>query len=76
MLLSFLYILDFLYILQSLIDTVSYLITKCYFTVGNQVYKQDIGIPMGIDPAPFWANLLYRYEEKFVKKIVSSLWLT
>ena len=58
---------------QSLIDTVSYLITKCYFTVGNRAYKKDIGIPMGIDPAPFWANLfLYHYEEKFVKKLVSS----
>ena len=50
-----------------------YLITKCYFTVGNQVYKQDIGIPMGIDPAPFWVYLfLHHYEEKFVKKLVSS----
>ena len=28
---------------------------------------------MGIDPAPFWANIfLYHYEEKFVKKLVSS----
>ena len=29
--------------------------------------QQHIGIPMGIDPAPFWANLyLYHYESKFV----------
>ena len=58
---------------QSLIDTVSYLIKKCYFRVGNQTFKQDIGIPMGIDPAPFWANLfLFHYEDKFVQKLVSS----
>ena len=32
-----------------------------------------IGIPMGIDPAPSWANFfLYHYEEKFFKKLVSS----
>ena len=58
---------------QTLIDTVSHLIKECYFTVGNQLFKQDIGIPMGIDPAPFWANLfLYFYEEKFMKKLISS----
>ena len=34
--------------------------------------KQDIGIPMGIDPALFWANLfLYHYESKFVQNQVS-----
>ena len=27
------------------------------------VFKQDIGIPMGIDPPPFWANLfLYSFS--------------
>ena len=27
---------------------------------------------MGIDPAPFWANLyLYRYEDKFIKNLIS-----
>ena len=58
---------------QSLIDTVTYLIKECYFTVGNQLFKQDIGIPMGIDPAPFWANLfLYFYEERFMKQLISS----
>ena len=48
---------------ETLIETVRFLITNCYFTVGNLVLKQDIGIPMGIDPAPFWANLfLYFFE--------------
>ena len=33
--------------------------------------KQDIGIPMGIDPAPFWANLfLYTYEKTYMKTLV------
>ena len=35
--------------------------------------RQSIGIPMGIDPAPFWANLyLYSYEEEFISNLVDS----
>ena len=57
----------------TLINAVSFLISQCYFTVGNLVFKQDIGIPMGIDPAPFWANLfLYFFESKFIKNLLSS----
>ena len=58
---------------ESLKDAVSFLIGKCYFTIGNLVFKQDIGIPMGIDPAPFWANLfLYFYENKFIQQLVTN----
>lgn len=58
---------------QGLKDHVSFLISKCFFTIGNLVFKQDIGIPMGIDPAPFWANLfLYFYEKQFVQKLISE----
>lgn len=31
------------------------LIYKCFMVIANFVFKQDIGIPMGIDPAPFGA---------------------
>ena len=56
----------------SLVETVTFLNKQCYFTVGNLVLKQDIGIPMGIDPAPFWANLfLYSFESKFVQSLIS-----
>ena len=55
-----------------LIEAVTFLIKQCYFTVGNLVLKQNIGIPMGIDPAPFWANLfLYYFESKFVQSLIS-----
>ena len=58
---------------ETLKETISYLIKQCYFTIGNLVFKQDIGIPMGIDPAPFWANLiLYFYESKFVQSLISA----
>ena len=41
-----------------------HLIENCYFTVGQTVLRQAIGILMGIDPAPFLVNLyLYNYEE-------------
>ena len=41
--------------------------------MGNNILKQDIGIPMGIDPAPFWANLfLYHFEAKYFTSLVSA----
>ena len=50
---------------------VSHLIENCYFTVGNTVMRQAIGIPMGIDPAPFWANLfLYTYEKEYISNLI------
>ena len=36
---------------------IRHLIRECYFTVGNKLFIQTIGIPMGIDPAPFWDTL-------------------
>ena len=50
-----------------------HLITNCYFTVGNIVMRQKIGIPMGIDPAPFWANLfLYTYEHSYINQLIKE----
>ena len=52
---------------------VSHLISETYFTVGNINFRQSIGIPMGIDPAPFWANLyLYHYENIFINKLIRT----
>ena len=52
---------------------VAHLITRCFCVVGNLLINQSIGIPMGIDPAPFWANLyLYHYEEKFVSNMITT----
>ena len=48
---------------QQIKDAVAYLLLNCYFTVGPMIFCQIIGIPMGSDPAPFFANLfLYFYE--------------
>lgn len=55
---------------QSMKDAVTYLLSNCFFTVGLKIFCQIIGIPMGSDPAPFFANLfLYHYESKWVNTI-------
>jgi len=52
---------------------IKHLITNTYFEVGNLLFRQCIGIPMGIDPAPFWANLyLYHYEHKFITSLMRT----
>ena len=58
---------------NSLKTAVKHLIQNCYFTVGNVVLRQAIGIPMGIDPAPFWANLfLYQFEQRYISDLIST----
>ena len=53
--------------IQSLILSVCFLVSECHFSFGNLVFTQVVGIPMGIDPAPFWANLyLYHYEKEYL----------
>ena len=51
----------------------SHLIRETYFQIGDLLFKQCIGIPMGIDPAPFWANLhLYSYECSFITNLMRT----
>ena len=51
----------------------THLIKETYFQIGNLLFKQCIGIPMGIDPAPFWANLhLYAYECAFMTNLMKT----
>ena len=41
--------------------------------VGNPLLRQKKGIPMEIDPAPFWANLfLYSYETEYMSEFISN----
>ena len=54
-------------------DVIKYLIDNCFFTVGDILFRQAIGMPMGSDPAPFFANLfLFFYEVKWVKLVKKS----
>ena len=52
---------------------IKYLVVNSYFTVGSLLFRQIIGIPMGSDPAPFFANLfLYFYEVQWIKTLKKS----
>ena len=50
---------------KMLVVYVEYLIdNNIYVNIGNKVYRQCVGIPMGTDCAPLVANL---YEYKYMK---------
>ena len=51
-------------------SALKFFIENVYFEVGGKLIRQKIGIPIGMDPAPFLANLfLAYYEIHWVKKI-------
>ena len=53
---------------NDVINLVDWLIDNTYVTIGDKVFKQCIGIPMGTDCAPYLANLFsYAYEFTFLK---------
>ena len=50
-----------------------YLIDNIYVSIGNRVYRQCVGIPMGTDCAPLLANLfLFYYEYKYMKNLIKN----
>ena len=52
---------------------VAFLIQNAYFKLGNKLFRQDIGIPMGSDPAPAFANLfLFHYESSWLLSVKKS----
>jgi hypothetical protein len=58
---------------KSLVNYVNYLIDNIYITVGDRIYRQVIGIPMGTDCAPFLANLyLYALEFDFLDRMTKT----
>ena len=47
-----------------------YIIENIYIKFRGKVYKQNIGVPMGCDCAPFLANLyLFCYEYQYIKDL-------
>ena len=58
---------------EKLMELVEYLIDNVFVSVGNRVYKQCVGIPMGTDCAPLLANLFFfYYEYRYMKSLISS----
>ena len=54
---------------NELVQQIKFLIENIYIQVGNRIFRQTIGIPMGTDCAPILANLfLFHYEYKFMKE--------
>ena len=51
-------------------EAINNLMDNCYFTLGNKVFRQIIGVPIGVDPGPFIANLtLFYYENKYIENL-------
>ena len=73
---------------DSLSDAVSLLIKNCYFTIGNNILKQDIGIPMGTQhhfglisfdiilrqsTSLLWFQLVLKFHTTFIRLGDSSM---
>ena len=58
---------------NELMDLLQYLVDNIYVEVGNKVFRQTIGIPMGTDCAPMLANLfLFFYEYNYMKNLLKN----
>ena len=59
----------FVFYEKSLIETVNFLLDNCFFTLGDQIFRQIIGVPIGVDPGPYIANLtLWYYENRYLQQ--------
>ena len=57
----------------TLIEMLEYLIDNIFIMVGNRMFRQHIGIPMGTDCAPLLANLyLFFYEYRYIKGLMKD----
>ena len=61
---------SFSFIRSSLKRDVNCLLDNCYFKLGNKIFGQITMIPMGSDPASFFANFsLFSYENEWIKQV-------
>ena len=58
---------------DKLVELVEYLVDNIYINVGNRVFRQRVGTPMGTDCAPLLANLfLFYYEYRYMKGLIKN----
>ena len=58
---------------EKLMEYIKFLVDNVYISVGNRIYKQTVGIPMGTDCAPMLANLfLFSYEYAYTKEMLKT----
>ena len=56
-----------------MIEYIDFLIDNIFVQVGDHIFRQKIGIPMGTDCAPFLANLyLYALEFQYMEKLTNE----
>ena len=61
----------FCFSIDRLVEMLEYLIDHIYIVVGNRVFQQHIGIPMGTDCAPLLSNFcLFYYEYNYMKNFM------
>ncbi len=58
---------------ESLNELVKFLINNAFLANGRELWRQQIGIPMGTNCAPVLANLfLYDYEQAYISSLVEA----
>ena len=58
---------------SKLVELTEYLIDNVYIKAGNNVYRQNISIPMGTDCAPQSANLyLFYHEYSYMRSLLKA----
>jgi hypothetical protein len=56
--------------LDRLILLHKWLMNNCFITLGDRIWRQQIGIPMGFSYSPIWYNMyLLSYETKFIQRL-------
>jgi hypothetical protein len=56
--------------IQRLLVLHEWLMTNCYVVLGDRVWRQSKGIPMGFACSPLWCNIyLLSYEVKFIQRL-------
>ena len=58
---------------DKLIEMLEFLIDNIYIRVGKEIFRQQVGILMGTDCAPFLANsFLFYFEYNYMKDLIKS----
>lgn len=55
---------------EKLIHLYTWLMNHCYVGLGDRVWRQSLGIPMGFSCSPLWCNLyLLHFEIQFIQRL-------
>ena len=61
------------FVKDSLIKAIEFIIDNSYITFHGKIYRQNIGIPMGTNCAPYLANLfLHVFEYKYLSLRITN----